>query len=274
MDMARDSKPRELGPPRPPLKWAGGKRWLVPHLRLLWTGHESQRLVEPFCGGLATTLGLAPRSALISDVNPHLINFYLWLQKGLRFGLNFRNTSEDYYAARDRFNELIAENRALGREGAGLFYYLNRTGFNGLCRFNQSGEYNIPYGRHKKITYHPDLRVYAKSMTGWGIVCGDFQSVPLKADDFVYADPPYDSSFSQYSSGGFSWEDHDRLAQWLSKHTGPVVISNRATARVIELYKQHGFDITRKLAPRLISCTGDRTRVWEVIATRNIRTVE
>ncbi|CAG0971204.1 partial Modification methylase DpnIIA, partial [Anaerolineae bacterium] len=74
-------------PLKPPLKWAGGKRWLVPRLQLLWEVHLKQypeaRLVEPFCGGLAVTLGLQPERALLNDINPHLINFYRWLQKGL-----------------------------------------------------------------------------------------------------------------------------------------------------------------------------------------------
>ena len=69
---------------RPPLKWAGGKRWQIPHLRPLWEPHAHRRLVEPFCGGLAVALGLNPATALLNDANPHLVNFYRWLQRGLR----------------------------------------------------------------------------------------------------------------------------------------------------------------------------------------------
>ena len=72
---------------RPPLKWAGGKRWLVPHVRRLWHGHERRRLVEPFCGGLAVALGLRPRRALLNDVNPHLVGFYRQLARGFTSGL-------------------------------------------------------------------------------------------------------------------------------------------------------------------------------------------
>ena len=68
---------------RPPLKWAGGKRWLVPYLKPLWQSHQDRRLVEPLCGGLAVTLGLMPKKALLNDVNSHVINFYQWLKKGL-----------------------------------------------------------------------------------------------------------------------------------------------------------------------------------------------
>src|SRR4051812_22248150 len=71
-----------ITPARPPLKWAGGKRWQIPHLRPVWAPHSSRRLVEPFCGGLAVTLSLAPKRALLNDVNPHVFNFYQWLKRG------------------------------------------------------------------------------------------------------------------------------------------------------------------------------------------------
>src|SRR5262245_958238 len=126
---------------RPPLKWAGGKRWQVPHLLPLWGAHSHRRLVEPFCGGLAVTLGLSPSRALLNDANPHLINFYRWLQRGLRVDLRMENDERLFYEHRGRFNELLASGRGGTREAAGLFYFLNRTGFNGLCRFNRTGEF-------------------------------------------------------------------------------------------------------------------------------------
>jgi DNA adenine methylase len=67
---------------RPPLKWAGGKRWQLPYLRPLWRQYADRRLVEPFCEGLAVTLGLSPQRGLLNDVNPHVINFYRWLKRG------------------------------------------------------------------------------------------------------------------------------------------------------------------------------------------------
>ena len=86
---ARSARHRPLTDPArlpPPLKWAGGKRWQLPILRPLWRPHEARRLVEPFCGGLAVTLGLAPHRALLNDINPHLINFYQWLKPGVKIG--------------------------------------------------------------------------------------------------------------------------------------------------------------------------------------------
>ena len=98
----------------------------------------------------------------------------------------------------------------------------------------------------------------------------DFEDLPLQPDDFVYADPPYDVEFTSYSMGGFDWDAQQRAARWLSKHPGPVVLSNQRTDRIVELYKDLGFDIVGLTAPRLISCTGDRTPAKEVLATRNI----
>ena len=68
---------------QPPLKWAGGKRWLLSHLKPLWEPYAQYRLVEPLCGGLAVALGLLPANALLNDSNVHLINFFRWMQKGL-----------------------------------------------------------------------------------------------------------------------------------------------------------------------------------------------
>ena len=87
-------------------------------------------------------------------------------------------------------------------------------------------------------------------------------------DDFVYADPPYDVEFTTYSAGGFSWDDQVRTAKLLATHHGPVVISNQATPRIIELYEELGFELSYLDGPRRISCTGDRTAAREVLAVK------
>src|SRR3984893_11959032 len=138
---------------KPPLKWAGGKRWLLSHVEPLWRAHQRRRYVEPFCGGLAMALGLEPQIALLNDINPHLINFYRQLQQGLQIDIETRNAEQLFYAQRHRFNQLIREQKSATAEAAQLFYYLNRTCFNGLCRFNRGGEFNVSFGRHQTITY-------------------------------------------------------------------------------------------------------------------------
>jgi DNA adenine methylase len=257
-----------LEPLRPPLKWAGGKRWLLPYLAPLWRRHRDKRLVEPLAGGLAVALGLRPERALLNDLNPHNINFYRWLARGIDFTIAMRNESSLYYEHRRRFNELILHGEADTSEAAQLFYYLNRTGYNGLCRFNRSGEYNVPFGRHATINYARDLSAYGEAMAGWSFTAGDFEAIDLRPDDFVYADPPYDVEFTQYSKEAFGWEEQVRLADWLAKHSGPVVLSNQATKRIVALYRELGFRLRYADAPRMISCNGDRTKAREVIATR------
>jgi DNA adenine methylase len=257
-------------PLRPPLKWAGGKRWLVPHVRRLWKGHERRRLVEPFCGGLAMALGLIPGRALLNDVNPHLVTFYRHVRRGMVIRLPMENASDTYYAYRQIFNALIAAGRGHTREAASLFYYLNRTGFNGLCRFNSRGEFNVPFGSYARIAYVRDFSSYRSVFSRWEFSSADFEGLRLKLDDFVYADPPYDVPFTQYARVRFSWDDQVRAAEWLARHPGPVVLSNQATPRVVALYEKLGYELRMLSAPRRISCTGDRTPAREVLATRNV----
>lgn len=256
---------------KPLLKWAGGKRWLVPYLYPLWQRYQGRRMVEPFCGGLAVTLGLMPKRALLNDVNPYLINFYRWVQRGLVIDLHMENDEEVYYSYRERFNRLITEEgKAASKEVAELFYYMNRTGYNGLCRFNRNGEFNVPFGRYRKINYVRDFTPYKKVFANWEFRTGDFASLQLEPDDFVYADPPYDVEFTQYSAEDFTWEDQVRLAHWLAAHPGPVVLSNQATKRIIRLYTSLGFELRFISAPRRISCTGDRTPAREVLAFKGL----
>lgn len=288
-------------PLQPPLKWAGGKRWLVPHLTRLWHPFSAERFVEPFAGAAGISLGLAPTRALLNDNNPHVINFFNWLKRGLvitKQGLEdeitkngepagnptngaanpgafqarlwMENDRELYYAHRKRFNELLAGQGSQSAEAAALFYYLNRTGFNGLCRFNRRGQFNVPFGKYQNINYTRDFSPYQRLMANWQFTSVDFEKVPLEPTDFIYADPPFDVEFTQYSREGFCWEEQVRTAEWLSRHPGPVALSNQSTSRIVDLYTKLGYRLTYLKAPRRISCTGDRTPATEVLATRNL----
>jgi DNA adenine methylase len=257
-------------PLRPPLKWAGGKRWLIPELKQLWSDNSELRLVEPFCGGLSVALGLQAEKALLNDVNFSVINFYQQIQLGLKLDISLENDEEAYYKHRTEFNRL----NQLGGEDiktAQLFYYLNRTGYNGLCRFNKSGGYNVPFGRYKKINYQTDFSQYQSVLAAWEFSNEDFAELDVNENDFIYADPPYDVPFRQYAQRGFSWEDQVRLAEWLAQHKGPVVLSNQETDRIVDLYKKLGFKLRYMDAPRRISCkVSGRKPAKEVIATRGI----
>ena len=253
----------------PPLKWAGGKRWLVPYIQAYWEKHSHKRLVELFCGSLAISLGLQPEKALLNDINPPLIHFFKSLKKGLIVRSQFKNSKDFYYKTRKKFNDLLNK-EILTDETAEFFYYLNRTGYNGLCRFNSRGEFNVPFGKYKKINYKKDFLIYKKFFKAWTFSCLDFERLKINQKDFIYADPPYDVEFTKYSSQDFSFEDQKRLAKFLAKHKGPVMISNQATLRIKKLYKKLGFKLQFLQAPRRISCTGDRSPAKEVLAFRNI----
>jgi DNA adenine methylase len=255
---------------KPPIKYPGGKRFLLPRLRRLIQDVSCTRFVEPFAGGLSVSLGLAPERALLNDLNPHVINFYNWVKKGLAVDIPMRNNRAFYYRLRERFNDLIRENRYNSREAAEIFYYLNRTGYNGLVRFNKSGLFNVPFGVHKTILYKRDFSEYRSLMQGWELRCGDFCELTVRDGDLLYVDPPFDVEFRAYATGGFGWEDQVRLVEWLAELTCPVIISNQATERIIQLYRKHGYRLSYIKAPRMISCNGDRTPAREVIAIRNL----
>ena len=220
---------------------------------------------------MAIAFGLSPDRALLNDVNPHLVHFYRWLQRGLRIDIRMENNEELFYRHRDRFNALLRCGQSDCAEAAALFYYLNRSGFNGLCRFNRQGEFNVPFGQYKQITYERDFSPYKHALKRWNFTNVDVEWVSVERGDFVYADPPYDVEFTQYAKDGFTWADQERTAAWLAQHSGPVVLVNQATRRIEHLYRELGYRISFiEKAPRRISCTGDRTPAREIVATRNL----
>ncbi|AMR29671.1 adenine methyltransferase [Hymenobacter psoromatis] len=253
----------------PALKWAGGKRWLMPHLLPLWQRFADYRLVEPFVGGMSVALGLRPKQAYLADLNEHLVNFHQWLQRGLITTSEPVHEEAAFYEARARFNELIRQQQQHSAEAATLFYYLNRTCFNGLCRFNRKNEFNVPFGRYKTINYTRDFTAYQPQLAAWDIAHHSFEHTPLQAGDFVYVDPPYDTPFTQYAKEDFTWADQEKLVRWLTAYDGPIVATNQATPRILELYQDAGFQVQTLAAPRRISCTGDRTPAQEILATKN-----
>lgn len=254
------------------LKWAGGKTWLIPHLRPLWAQHQQRELWDLFCGSLAVGLHLGAQRALCNDANRHLQNLHAHVRNGLRNDLDIQmeNSEAVYYANRTRFNVANAD-PSRERESALLFYYLNRTGFNGLCRFNRRGEYNVPFGRYKTINYIDDFSEYQEAMRDWTFRVGDFEWLEPPADAFVYADPPYAATdFTAYDGNPFTWGDQLRLLAFLRRHPGPVVASNKAVPTLVERYVAADFVVQIHSAPRRISCTGDRTPELEMLAWRNI----
>jgi DNA adenine methylase len=277
----------------PYIKWVGGKREMIPRLRELWLPHKHRRLVDLTVGAAAIPLGLQPDRALLNDVNPHLINLHQWVKRGLSLeDFVIENTATGYSERRDRFNALITSGQADTREAAQLFFFLLRSCFNGLCRFNRDGLFNVGWGKYKTTpdSYRQDFSGYQAAFANWQFCCGDFADVPLGPEDFVFADPPYDSQgdadqldllgiefagrrgtgFTGYSADGFGWVDQVRLARLLAAHPAPVIAFNAATPRIVQLYLELGFEVEEYQARRSVSCNGDRTPAKEVLLYRNL----
>lgn len=262
---------------RPFLKWAGGKSRIIPTIKQRLP--DGRRLVEPFVGSGVVFLNTQYDSYLLADINKDLISLYSILQRegvafidfAQQFFVAENNCSETYYAFRDQFNAMKS-----GKKKAALFLYLNRHGYNGLCRYNSSGGFNVPFGRYIK-PYFPrhEMLEFHKHSQNAKFICADFVSTMNQASegDVFYCDPPYvplskSSSFSDYYSGGFDYASQELLAQKaqeLSQRGIPVLLSNHLNEYILKTYYQadiYSFDVQRN-----ISCKGtERTMVKEVLA--------
>lgn len=267
-----------MGKLRSPLRWAGSKAWLVPILEKRLEDVSYARFVELFAGGASLSFQRAEKRVLLNDLNVSLCEFYI----ALKFGLSPRERSdvdsEQFLALRTRLNQVRSEmgtNRGYDRlEHADLFYFVNKYGFNGLWRENKKGQVNTPWNKKKYVKY-PDFSLYNDCMSEWEIVNGSYDKVSVMKGDLVFADPPYDATFSDYTSSGFSWDDQVRLAEHLRDlGTDPeisVIATNSKTSRIVELYSDLGFTLTTESAPRNISSDGNRDRIDEMVAYLNLR---
>lgn len=269
---------------RPFLKWPGGKYRLLPRIRKVL--HPGKRLIEPFVGSGAVFLNTDYGAYLLADANPDLIGLYSRLREEgdafIRYCRRFfnggDNTREAYYAYRDEFNET----RRARRKSA-LFLYLNRHGYNGLCRYNGAGGFNTPFGRYDK-PYFPEkeMLAFVRRSQGATLLQARFDDSMARAEpgDAVYCDPPYvplsdTAHFTDYHAGGFTWDDQVRLADTaceLARNRVQVVISNHDTRRVRGLYKNRGAEISGFRVRRNISSdAGNRNEVRELLAVFNPR---
>jgi len=261
----------------PFLKWAGGKRKILEKILALLP--EGRRLLEPFCGSATVFLNTKYKKNIIADTNRDVINIYQQLQKNpsqfigycSKFFLTANNEAEQYYEFRKTFNET---NDLKLR--AALFLYLNKHGYNGLCRYNSSGGFNVPFGKYKKVAFPENyLLEFADKSSSAEFLTQDFETSfsIAKKGDVLYCDPPYvplnasNSSF-KYVEKGFSMEQQEKLAQ-LAEETAnkgiPVLISNHLTDFTREIYKKA--DLTTFSVQRYISCKGDkREKAQEVLA--------
>ncbi|MGS0681741.1 Dam family site-specific DNA-(adenine-N6)-methyltransferase [Shewanella sp. 125m-7] len=260
------------------LKWAGGKFKLIEAL----SKHlpEGDRLVEPFVGAGSVFLNTNYSHYLLCDINHDLINLYKIVQKeperyieaAKALFVPEMNEKEAYYTIRTAFN---ATNDPFKRSV--YFLYMNRHGFNGLCRYNRKGGFNVPFGSYKK-PYFPEKEIWAfseKAQNAEFQCIGYEQAIDMtQTGDVVYCDPPYaplssTASFTTYVGSGFSLDDQALLARQ-ARHTAiergiPVLISNHDIPLTRELYHGARFDTIQ--VQRNISQKGSgRKKVDELMA--------
>jgi DNA adenine methylase len=262
---------------KPFLKWAGGKhkllKFILPNLT------EGRRLIEPFVGSGAVFLNAEYSSYLLADNNADLINLYKILQNegqkfidyGQQFFIKKNNQEKRYYQLRDLFNHTTDQ-----RLKAALFVYLNRHGYNGLCRYNLSGGFNVPFGRYTQPQFPEQaMQTFFIKAKSAQFQREDFVATMQQAckGDVVYCDPPYvplsaTANFTKYSGCHFGEQHQLQLAKEAERlaHNGIlVIISNHYTDFTLKTYAKA--EITSFMASRLISSDiTNRNSVKELLA--------
>lgn len=262
---------------KPFLKWAGSKFRCLEHIQGILP--PAQRLIEPFAGSGVVFLNANYSAYLLGEENIDLVNLFQQLKAEGKAFIEYcesffnkdNNCSQKYYQLRAEFNQSKDQ-----RERSALFLFLNRHGYNGLCRYNQNALYNVPFGRHEK-PYFPRLELeffYQKSQQA-EFFRGDFRETFAKArsGDVIYCDPPYvplsaSANFSAYTQRKFTHVDQLALAQLARESAAkgiPVIISNHDTPLTRACYQSSkiiSFEVRR-----LISChSTQRHAVKELLA--------
>ncbi len=202
----------------PIVKWSGGKSDEIKNI--LKHIPEHKVYVEPFVGGGALYFHLNPQNAVINDIHPELIALYRTIAEGnvqniKEFMDTHPNEEDEYYRVR-------SINAQTDIEKACQFYYLRKTCFRGMLRYNKDGKFNIPYGKYKTINYTDlDNSEYETLLGRTTIMNGHFRDVfeacntgqEEPEDHFIFLDPPYDSEFKDYGYCSFGKEEHEELAK-------------------------------------------------------------
>jgi DNA adenine methylase len=232
---------------KPFLKWPGGKRWILPHIRDLLAGHTFDTYIEPFLGGGAVFFGLRPEKAVLSDINLDLI-------------ITYRKVKESPLEILDRLKALAVDAATYHRlrewkptseiDRAVRFLYLNRTAFAGMYRLNRQGRFNVPFGGGQRtpepLWNHNLLLEASAALSNAKILSDDFEATIRTAGegDFVYCDPTYtvahnNNGFIRYNERNFSWDDQRRLARaaaQAAERGAIVLVSNGVHQEIRDLY--------------------------------------
>lgn len=249
---------------KPMIKYRGGKSKEISFFKDYFPCDYS-RYVEPFLGGGAVFFYLNPRKAIVNDINPRLIQFYKsiknnfvqtqkdlieletlynanqdeFLKRKLNFDGFVENKNESlYYKIRDMFNGKIPSNYS---EGA-IYYFINKTSYSGMLRYNSNGEYNVPFGRYKRLNTSVITTSHHLLLKRTQIYNVDFTKIfeKTKPDDFVFLDPPYDCTFTDYGNStdlDFAEKDQTRLAQEYKNLSCKALLVIGKTKLTASLYK-------------------------------------
>ncbi len=259
------------------LKWAGGKYPLLDDIKKYLP--EGDCLIEPFVGAGSVFLNTDYSRYILADINSDLINLYNivkartdeYVQEARSLFAPEHNNGEAFYLFRAEFNQCKdAFRRAV------LFLYLNRHCYNGLCRYNLRGEFNVPFGRYSK-PYFPEEELYhfAERAQQATFVCQsyDVSMTAAAAGSVVYCDPPYaplsaTANFTAYHTDSFSIVQQHHLAalaENLQENRIPVLISNHDTELTRIWYQQaklHKLQVRRSISRN----GGTRNKVDELLA--------
>ncbi len=265
--------------PRPVLKWAGGKRQLLPQLAK-YLPASFGTYIEPFVGGGALYFHLRPGRAVLIDTNPELANVYRVIKddvNGLISSLKKHvNDSTYYYGVRNADRDPIAFKGWSDVERASRTIFMNRVCFNGLYRVNKKGEFNVPFGDYKDPVFCDEGNLLAvnQALQKATIVLGSFERCLdfAKRGDLVYMDPPYvplstTASFTSYTRDCFDEAAQKALLsvfQELDRRGCKVMLSNSYCDFILDLYKEYRIETI--MAIRAINCVGaKRGKIKEVL---------
>lgn len=253
---------------KPIIKYRGGKSQEIRNF-IDFVPNQYDRYVEPFAGGAALYFYLAPNTALINDINPRLVDFYLAVrdkfellkdeltslellyrsnqteyektkaENGLTHYVENKNEAL-YYLLRDMYNG-ITERTYLD---ATLYYFINKTSYSGMLRFNSRGEFNVPFGRYKNFNTQLVSEEHSELLKRTEITNVDYSKIFNKCmeNDFIFLDPPYDCIFTDYGNlgqNGFAEDDHRRLAQDFRNLSSRALMVIGKTPLTEDLYRPY-----------------------------------
>lgn len=270
---------------KPFLKWAGGKRQLLPEiLKYLPKNIGKNTYFEPFLGGGAILFELQPKKAIVNDSNRELINCYQLIQDSVEelievLKVHKARNSKEYYDDLREMDRLKEYDKFSDIQKAARIIYLNKTCYNGLFRVNSKGQFNVPFGSYKNpnILDEAVLRGVNNYFNQNRVTFLNFDFAEAVKDakkgDFIYFDPPYDpvsntASFTGYDINGFNQNEQKRLKQVVDELTEKgchVMLSNSATDFILDLYKDYKETIVVSATRSINSNALKRGKINEVL---------